>query len=198
MHITVISEALAAAKKLVTHFRHSALATAALRMSVEPEKLQQACITRWNSTLYKIQSLLHNRCPIAAVLADASVTKHQYRHLELSPVHWIILEDLSKVLEHLEVATVFLSEENNVSISCVLPIVHGLITKLEVVHDDSSSIKEFKTKVSAALQQRWGVNYLNSNEILVLACAIDPRFRNLRFLSDEQKEDVRLEITRLS
>ena len=198
MHITVISEALTAAKKFTTHFRHSALATAALRtqetISVEPKKLQQPCITRWNSTLYMIQSLLHNRC---AVLADVSVTKRQYRHLELSPVHWVILEDLSKVLEHLEVATVFLSEENNVSISCVLPIVHGLITKLKVVRDDSLSIKEFKTKASAALRRRWGVNYSNSNEILVLACAIDLRFHNLRFLSDEQKEDVRLEIIRL-
>ena len=79
MHITVISEALTAAKKFTTHFRHSALATAALRtqetISVEPKKLQQPCITRWNSTLYMIQSLLHNRCPIAAVLADVSVTK---------------------------------------------------------------------------------------------------------------------------
>ena len=90
MHITVISEALTAAKKFTTHFRHSALATAALRtqetISVEPKKLQQPCITRWNSTLYMIQSLLHNRCPIAAVLADVSVTKRQYQHLELSPV----------------------------------------------------------------------------------------------------------------
>ena len=55
------------------------------------------------------------------------------------------------MLEYLEVATVFLSEQNIVSISCMLPVVHGLITKLEVVHDDSSFIKEFKTKVSAAL-----------------------------------------------
>ena len=46
----------------------------------------------------------------------------------------------------------FLSEENNVSISGVLPIVHGPITKLEVNHDDSSCIKEFKTKVSIALR----------------------------------------------
>ena len=36
------------------------------------------------------------------------------------------LEDMSKVFEHLEVATVLLSEENNVLISGVLPIVHGL------------------------------------------------------------------------
>jgi len=85
------------------------------------------------------------------VLADESATKRQYQYLELSPAHWVVLEDLSKVLEHLEVATVFLNEENNVSISCVLPIVHGLTSKIE---DDSSYIKEFKTKVSAALQRR--------------------------------------------
>ena len=58
------------------------------------------------------------------------------------------------MLEHLEVATVFLSEENNVSISGMLPTVHGLIMKLEVNDDDSSCIKEFKTKVSIALRRR--------------------------------------------
>ena len=56
------------------------------------------------------------------------------------------------MLEHLEVATVFLSEENNMSISGVLPIVLGLITKLEVNDDDSSCIKEFKTKVKSMLK----------------------------------------------
>jgi len=89
---------------------------------------------------------VHNRWPLTAVLADETVMKRHYRYLELSPAHWVILEDLSKVLEHLEVATVFLSEENNVSISGVLPIVHGLIAKLEVKDDDSSCINEFKKK----------------------------------------------------
>jgi len=147
-----------------------------------------------------IQGLLHNRCPITAVFADKSVTKCHYRYLELSPAHWVVLEDLSKVLEHLEVATMFLSEENNVSISCVLPIVRGLTSKLEVIEDDSSCIKEFKTKVSAALQRRWGLKYLDPSEILMLASAVDPRFRNLKFLSaelSELKSDLRLEITRL-
>ena len=98
------------------------------------------------------------------------------------------------MLEHLEVATVFLSEENNVSIFGVLPIVHGLITKLEVNDDDFSCIKEFKATI--ALQQRLGLDYLNPTEI-VLASAIDPRFRNLKFLDDELKGGVKLEITRL-
>ena len=83
LSLTAISQALGVAKKLVTHFQHSALATAELRrqqeaMSVEPKKLQLACITRWNSALYMIQSILHNRWPLTAVLADESVTKRQY------------------------------------------------------------------------------------------------------------------------
>ena len=110
--ISTISQAIGAAKKLVAHFRHSALATSELRkcqetMSITPKKLQKHCSTYWNSTLYMIQSLLHNRC----------VTRRQYRYLELSSRHWLILEDIAKILEHLEVATVFLSAENNVSIS---------------------------------------------------------------------------------
>ena len=54
--ISTISQAIGAAKKLVAHFRHSALATSELRkrqevMSITPKKLQQHCNTRWNSTL---------------------------------------------------------------------------------------------------------------------------------------------------
>ena len=110
------------------YFRHSALATSELRkrqeaISITPKKLQQHCSTRWNSTLYMIHSLLHNRWPLNAVLADESLTRGQYRYLELSSQHWLILEDVAKVLKHLKVATVFLSAENNVSISAVLPVV---------------------------------------------------------------------------
>ena len=54
----------------------------------------------------------------------------------------------------------FLSEENNVSISAVLPIVHGLITTLEVNDGNSSSVKGFKRKVSAALTRRWELDDL--------------------------------------
>ena len=70
-----------------------------------------------------IKSLFNSRWPITAVLSDESVTKRQYRYLDLSSDNWLTLEDLSKVLEPLEVATVFLSRETNVSLSTVLPVV---------------------------------------------------------------------------
>ena len=71
-------------------------------------------------------------------------------------------------MQHLEVATVFLSAENNVSISAVLPIVHGLVTKLAIEEEDSSCIKQFKTQVSNALKQRWGLDELDAGQIPLL------------------------------
>ena len=142
-----------------------------------------------------IQSLLHNRWSLTAVLADKIVTKRQYRYLNLSPAHWVNFEDLSKVLEHLEVAKVFLSEENNVLISAVL---HGLIATLEVNDGDFAFVKEFKRKVSAALTRRYELDDLCPSEIPLLASALDPRFFNFKFLNDRLKLDVKFELIRLA
>ena len=72
-----IAKTIAAAKKLVGHFKHSPLATFELHkrqeaMSVKPQRLQQDCPTRWNSTFYMAQCLLNNRWPVTAVLGDES------------------------------------------------------------------------------------------------------------------------------
>ena len=107
LSIGAITRAIGAAKKLVGHFRHSALATSELRkrqesMGIPQKKLQQDCPTRWNSTFYMIRSLLENRWPVIAVLSDETVTKRQYCYLDLSSDNWVILEDLTEVLEPLE------------------------------------------------------------------------------------------------
>lgn len=67
---------------------------------------------------------------MTAVLSDERVTKRQYHYLDTSSDNGVILEDLSKVLEPLEVATVFLSKETYVSLSSVLPVVNGFVSKL--------------------------------------------------------------------
>ena len=145
-----------------------------------------------------IQSLLHNRWPLTAVLADDTVTRWQYRYLELSSANWLILEDVSKVLERLEVATIFLNAGNNVSISAVFSVVHGLLTKLAIEEEDSSCIKQFKTQVSSALKRRWGIDELDASQIPMLATAVDPRFCNLKFLHEKLKSEVKLELLRLA
>ena len=73
------------AKKLVGHFKHSALATASLRqkqeqMNVPKHHLIQDVVTRWNSTFPMFQRLLEQRWVVYAVLHDECGSQSQYKH----------------------------------------------------------------------------------------------------------------------
>ncbi len=124
------------------------------------------------------------------------VTNREYRYLDLSSENWLILEDLAKVLEPLECATVFLSMETNVSLSAVLPVVYGLVSKLAATEDGSQCIRQFKVKVVAALKVRWELNDFDTKQVSILTTALDPRFRQLKFLSDAQRGEVKAELLR--
>ena len=91
-----------------------------------------------------LESLINNRWPISAVLSDTNVTNARYRHLDMKPEQWELVENLIKVLQPLQIATTFLSYEANVSCSCVLPV---LTQSLEVSEVDCSNFK--RTVVAA-------------------------------------------------
>ena len=64
---------------------------------------------------------------IYAVLHDAAVSKDLYQHLDLKEDQWLLLEQLTKVLEPLQMAnTIFICEVNTLS-SIIYPVLHGLI-----------------------------------------------------------------------
>ena len=193
LEISTISRAVAAARKLVGHFKHSALATTQLkirqeRMSITPCKLKQDCPTRWNSTLYMIKTLLSNRWPVSAVLSDETVTKRQYRYLDLRNEQWELLEELVKPLQFFETATVYLSADINVSSSCVYPIIDGLVKNLTVNESDSHTIRQFKIAVTASLRRRWSLDDLDITQPPLIVTFFDPRFKGLKFLTESQRK----------
>ena len=75
-------------------------------MNMDKQKLKMDCPTRWNSTLYMIQRLVTNRWPVSAVLSNTTVTKRQDRTLDLTAQQWVLLEELAKLLELIEIVTV--------------------------------------------------------------------------------------------
>lgn len=80
--------------------------------------------------------------------------------------------------------------------SCILPVINGLDLSLQPSTDDSSIIRQFKEKVRSEIRSRWFLDNLNTTGLDVLASALDPRFRQLKFINDEQKLGVKEEITR--
>ena len=170
LKVNAIDKLTAAVKKIVSHFRHSVVATEALKkkqqqMNITAKKLINSCPTRWNSTYEMLERVLKLHWPIAAVLSDATITKRSDRYLDLKTEQWKLTEDIVAVLEPFTIATTFFSYEENVSISSVFAILHGLLEKLEPKEDSSSDskiIKEFKEAVAIQIVQRFELQSLHS------------------------------------
>ena len=130
------------------HFKHSVVATEELKrrqtqMEVA-QKLIQDCATRWNSAFYMLERLVEMRWPICAVSSDETVTKRDDRYLELKTEQWDMAKELVAILKPLEIATTFLSYEENTTISVILPIVFSLVEGLKESSEDSTNLKLFK------------------------------------------------------
>ena len=177
-----IEHMVAAAKKLVGHFKHSIVTSEALKqrqaqMGIEEKKLIQSCVTRWSSCYEMLTRLLEMRWPVSAVLGNETVTKRSDWYLDLKSEQWALAEEVCKVLEPSKVATTYLQYEHNASISCVLPIIHGLDRGLQPSLEDSPVLKTFKSVISQQIKARWSLEELDVGSIDVYAVILDPRFK---------------------
>ena len=155
----------------VEHFKKSELATTALQKrqqqmlsdegSNSTLQIVQDVKTRWNSVYYMIDRLLKLRLPISAVLADSAVTGREHCNLDLQSSSWDLLEQLKAVLYPFQVATTYLSSEYNVSISTMLPVIHGIVKNMQPDSGDP-----------------------------LLATFLDPRFKDTKFLAHSQKSSL--------
>ena len=206
LSINIIDRLTGAACKLVGHFKHSVLACEDLRkrqtqMELPEHKLIQDCDTRWNSTYYMLKRLVEMRWPVSAVLSCERITKKSDRYLDLKNDQWTLAEELIKVLEPFEVATTFLSYEENSSLSSTLPVLFGLIDgpKETPEKEDESLpavINEFKRIVAKELNRRWEFKDLDSSAPFVLAPLVDPRFKLLESLNETDKRLIKTEIVK--
>ena len=128
------------------------------------------------------------RLPISAVLADSAVTRREHHNLDLPSSSWDLLEQLKAVLYPFQVATTYLSSEYNVSISTMLPVIHGIVKNMQPDSGDLTSIQIFKNIVAKELTQRWHLNIDPS--IPLLATFLDPRFKDTKFLDRSQKSSL--------
>ncbi|CAM4480393.1 unnamed protein product [Leuciscus chuanchicus] len=119
-------------------------------------------------------------------LADAKT-------LELIDDHWQTIEEILPVLHSVKIASEALGGENYVSVSMVYPLVQSLLSRhLQMSGGESQKVNEFKNTVAASLKQRINIaNLQNAGKTPLLASALDPRHKHLRFLDENMREAVR-------
>nr|XP_055027769.1 zinc finger BED domain-containing protein 4-like [Misgurnus anguillicaudatus] len=205
LDLPVVSKAVDAARRVVSHFRHSSVATRALKarqeqLSIRGRKLQSDCATRWNSTFDMLDRLYEQRIPVQAVLADEAVTNVQYRKtLAIKSSCWDLIEQLLPILSPLAKATTIMCGELHVGLSFLYPVIINLTENtLRPSAGDLTGTQAFKETVRKQLVTRFKLDSETvAKSLPISACMLDPRFKRLLFLPEKAREDAKAHLTDL-
>ncbi|XP_071056773.1 E3 SUMO-protein ligase ZBED1-like [Onthophagus taurus] len=160
-------------KLIVTWFKHSIVASDELRRR-SSKKLIQEVPTRWNSKYYMLKRFLELRSIINEIIsnhisAPAMVTAFETQEIE----------EVTRLLQPLEVATKELCGENYVTDSKIIPMIHCLSKKISEMSSSLQIAKDLQKSLTLEINQRFG----NVEEIRLMAVStiLDPRFKKIHF-----------------
>ncbi|XP_075695092.1 E3 SUMO-protein ligase ZBED1-like [Rhinoderma darwinii] len=109
--------------------------------------------------------------------------------LSLQPEDWSILQDVVDILKPLSIATSTFTKDQFAGLSLVKPVITSLLYKHLAPNELDS---EFSKNIKKAIHEELSFKYSDSdvNQVLNLACALDPRFRGLDFLSQPDRVET--------
>ena len=183
----VVIDVLAVARSIVGHFKRSTLAYHLLdeireHLDIPKHKLQQDEPTRWNSTLFILDSIYEQKMALAAYATEhGGITMLNSHQLE-------IVQKLVSLLKPIEEVTKMIST-NSTCISAVIPLVRILERMLTKHDDDDAGIRTMKSEMLTSLECRF--NHIEQIEKLCVATILDPRFKHHFFTGTETQQLTR-------
>lgn len=171
-----VSDALANGRKIVGHFKHSPKAYSSLEdlqieLNITPKRLQQDVQTRWSSTKYMIDSLIHQKRSLHAYSSEENNTLPAI----LTANQWGLLEKTSKLLTPFEELTTNVSAASATAAD-VIPSVHVLIRFLSKESEDDQGIQTMKATLMDAVHRRF--RHVESEPLYAVAKLLDPRYKD--------------------
>ncbi|XP_072444855.1 E3 SUMO-protein ligase ZBED1-like isoform X2 [Chiloscyllium punctatum] len=139
---------------------------------------------KWYSTYSMLQSLQEHRH-----FLDGLSESLQEKGLALRLDDWQVVREIVDILKPLAIATSTFTKERFSSLSLVKPVITSLVYKhLAASESDSELAHDIKQTICANLNQWYSAREVN--QVLNLACALDPRFRGLDFLSQAERVET--------
>eukprot|EP00062_Callorhinchus_milii_P027633 gi/632991169/ref/XP_007884505.1/ PREDICTED: zinc finger BED domain-containing protein 1-like [Callorhinchus milii] len=137
---------------------------------------------KWTCVYKVLQALLANRHLLEGL-------GRQESNLALVPEDWQVIEEIEELLKPLAIATSTFTREPFSGLSLVKPVITSLVYKHLAPNDkDSELAREVKRAICADLNLWYSSKEVN--QTLNLACALDPRFRGLDFLSQAERVET--------
>ncbi|XP_072756638.1 E3 SUMO-protein ligase ZBED1 [Anoplolepis gracilipes] len=141
----------------------------------------------WISTYNMLEQIAMRRNIVMSILENMEGIDQEM--FEITNDQWKVIEDLVGVLEPFKVTIMTLSEEKMPLISLLKPLLWQLVSShLKVKESDSDIAKTFKESLSDMLCERYA-DY-NVTLLLQIATTLDPRFKSLPYITEEDKNIV--------
>uniref|UniRef100_W5L2R2 Zinc finger BED-type containing 4-like 2 n=1 Tax=Astyanax mexicanus TaxID=7994 RepID=W5L2R2_ASTMX len=193
LYVETVRQALADARGIVLHFQHDAKAAAALNQKAEAANKGAARLvlddpSRWATAIDMCESLLELKWVVSSVLEEQKAAPNLADH------QWRLLHELVPVLRTVRIAASFLSEDINAAISALMPCLQGVSRLLgqNMAECSCPVVRGVMERIRTGMEKRWR---LSDEEALlespaVLSSFLDPRFKEMRFLSPHARSKL--------
>ncbi|XP_039607958.1 E3 SUMO-protein ligase ZBED1-like [Polypterus senegalus] len=176
-------------RRIVAFFRRSPTGSAILLdkqkcLAIPEHQLISDVVTRWISTYDMLQRFLEQQSAVCASLLEKQLRKVSSDLYSLEPNDITAAEEIVKVLEPVKTAATIMCDENQPTLSVIAPLLAKLLDHFKISEDDSAIVREMKHAMVKDLRD----SFLDLQLILNKATALDPRFKKLPYLSQEERE----------
>ncbi|TSP36084.1 Zinc finger BED domain-containing protein 4 [Bagarius yarrelli] len=193
LHVETVRQALADARGIVLHFQHDISAAAALNQKAEAANKGAPQLVlddpgRWATAIDMCERLLDLKWVVSSVLEEQKAAPNLADH------QWRLLHELVPVLRTVRIAASFLSEHINASISSLMPCLQGVsrILGQNMAECSCPVVRGVMERIRTGMEKRWRLTDEESllDSPAVLSSFLDPRFKEMRFLSPNARSKL--------
>ena len=180
-----VKDTVAVCRRIVGHFKHSPLACPRLKeiqenLGLPTHRLKQDEPTRWNSTLYMLQTISEQKMALAAYSTENNIVQLTSNQLDLINKSIAVLSPVEEITKSIST--------DQASVSLIIPFIRAFQRTLEN-HEDDSGVRTMKEQMLMSLKRRY--RGVESNEPLVLATLLNPRFKDKFFSGPTERISAR-------
>ena len=155
-----------------------------IALGLPEHSLMQDVETRWNSTYKMMERVCEQQASICAALVDVKRLDLMLQSDDIK-----IIEKIIQILQPFFQITESVSGESYGTLSSIRPLLYHLLNDaLSPTSDDPGVVKQLKEAVKKNLQQRYQSTEVS--KLLDVACFLDPCFKELPFLSAEERSTL--------
>jgi hypothetical protein len=107
----------------------------------------------------------------------------------------LVIDEVCQLLKPIENATKLLSGDNYPTTTLIIPTIKHIILQIEKIKISSTISQKFKESLLKSLNDRF--KKIFNKELLIISSFLNPIFKSLKFLQENEKNNILLKIKML-